>query len=97
MDDVALSLGERLESRGAVGGDELRAELWLDVAVAARHEPDCCEEFAVGRALRKVAGGAGGERTADGARRGLRRHDEDPRLRRDLLELRDRLVAALPR
>jgi hypothetical protein len=32
VDDVARSFGERLEVRRAAGGDELRAEIGLDVA-----------------------------------------------------------------
>ena len=59
MEDVALSLGERLERRHAVGDDELRAEIGVDVAAAGRDAADRVDQLAVGRPLGYVAVGAG--------------------------------------
>ena len=48
MEDVALPLGERLERRHAVGDDELRAEIGVDVALAGRDAADRRDQLGVG-------------------------------------------------
>src|SRR6266576_6152348 len=48
VEDVALPVGYGLERRRAVGDDELRAEIGVDVALAGRNAADRFDHLGVG-------------------------------------------------
>src|SRR6478672_7261797 len=57
VENVALPVGYRLERRHAVGDDELRAEIGVDIALSGRDAADGLDHLGVGRSLGDVAVG----------------------------------------